>query len=193
NVRNNNYFIIYILTRKSKKSKSYSLQYEGQSLSNKPHGIGVLSKVYTDGSIEKYYSGNFVEGKKQGFGGLWTDNFYYEGDFCNEKRHGFGRIWYKNGSFYQGHWRDGLYDGDGMIIRDNGNRYEGEFMLGKKHGDGIYYHLETGQMQKGHWFNDICKTSTVEDICWRQSAPKPSPYPIPKLVLFIYYYYYHLS
>lgn len=181
------------------------MQYEGQSLSNKPHGFGVVSKIYKNGFSEKYYNGTFVSGKKQGFGGLWTNNFYYEGDFFADKKHGFGRIWYKNGSFYQGNWKDGSYHGDGMIIKgpttckiiiniyrlfsfyillsDNGNRYQGKFIQGRKHGDGIFYHLKTGQMQKGYWINDSCVSSTIEDIYWRQSALQPSPYPIPKLVI----------
>ncbi|CAG5090960.1 Similar to MORN3: MORN repeat-containing protein 3 (Bos taurus), partial [Cotesia congregata] len=174
---------IKILIREPTKSKSYYLQYEGQSLSNKPHGFGVISKIYKNGFSEKYYNGTFVFGKKQGFGGLWTNNYYYEGDFFADKKHGFGRIWYKNGSFYQGNWKDGSYHGDGMIIKDNGNRYQGKFIQGRKHGDGIFYHLKTGQMQKGYWINDTCASSTIEDIYWRQSALQPSPYPIPKLVI----------
>lgn len=64
----------------------------------------------------------------------------------------------------------------------NKNRYEGIFKYGKKHGEGLFYHLQTGQIQKGQWLNDICKTSILQDE-FRNQVKFPTKYPICKIKL----------
>ncbi|XP_078044553.1 uncharacterized protein LOC144474007 [Augochlora pura] len=144
-----------------------------------------MSKIYgppEDGTIRKLYTGQWVNGKRNGFGYNWyEDGSYYEGDFCLNKRHGYGRIWYCSGDYYEGCWKNDLYDGAGLYVQYNGNRYKGEFVAGKKEGRGVYYHIITGQKQSGIWINNMCISGTISDIYWRQSAPRPTPYPIPRV------------
>ncbi|XP_076160139.1 uncharacterized protein LOC143143112 isoform X4 [Ptiloglossa arizonensis] len=156
--------------------------YEGDWLDGKRHGFGVLSKISENGTLRQRYTGDWVAGKKNGFGRSWyEDGSYYEGDFCQNKRQGYGRIWYCNGDYYEGTWFNNLYDGMGMFVKANGNRYEGQFVKGKKEGRGTFYHIITGQEQRGFWSNDTCTNGTISDLYWRQSAPRPTPYPIPRV------------
>lgn len=45
----------------------------------------------------------------------------------NGKRCGRGKQYYRDGSIYEGYWRDGLRHGKGRIIYINGTVYEGEW------------------------------------------------------------------
>lgn len=60
------------------------------------------------------------------------------------------------------------------------SRYEGFFNNGLKHGEGTFYHLLTGQVQKGFWTHGRCITSIMQDEV-RKDASKPSQFPIPKV------------
>lgn len=70
------------------------------------------------------------------------------------------------------------------LLLENGNRYEGHFARGFKNGEGTYYHMHTGQIQKGMWENDVCKVSMVIDE-FRNQVDSPTPYPIPKVISFL--------
>ncbi|XP_050577446.1 MORN repeat-containing protein 3-like isoform X3 [Bombus affinis] len=157
--------------------------YNGSWLNGKKHGCGILSKISKeDHTIHRYYIGQWVAGKKQGFGHNWfEDGSYYEGDFCRNKRHGYGRMWHCNGDYYEGAWKDDFYHGMGLLVKENGNKYEGQFIKGKKEGYGTFYHIITGQEQRGFWTNDWFINGTMSDADFRQSATHPTPYPIPEL------------
>lgn len=66
------------------------------------------------------------------------------------------------------------------FVLANGNRYEGYFARGFKNGEGTFYHMHRGQIQKGIWQDDVCKTSMVQDE-FRQQAQNPTQYPIPSV------------
>ncbi|KAK6625208.1 hypothetical protein RUM43_005499 [Polyplax serrata] len=155
-------------------------QYEGDWDRNKKNGFGVLSKyVPNEKAFHLIYIGDYKNNKKHGQGCMhYDDGSIYEGGFKYDKRHGFGKCWFADGSYYEGCWINDLQDGYGMFVQANGNRYEGEFQNGKKNGLGEFYHLATSQRQIGFWENEICQTSTIEDIKFRQSAKQPTPYPI---------------
>jgi hypothetical protein len=42
-------------------------------------------------------------------------------------REGYGRIILKDGSYYEGKWKNNFQEGKGKIVYSNGNYYEGEF------------------------------------------------------------------
>ncbi|XP_015594249.1 MORN repeat-containing protein 3 isoform X2 [Cephus cinctus] len=162
----------------------YNWLYEGDWLNGLKHGYGTLSRTAKDGTTFKSYTGNWLHGMKHGFGGHWYQNGdYYEGTFQKNKKHGFGHMSYGTKAFYRGMWMDDYPHGKGVLNQANGNTYDGQFFNGKKQGYGVFYHFDTGQLQEGVWDNDICLTSTMKDICWRQSAIHPTPYPIPILQL----------
>lgn len=43
------------------------------------------------------------------------------------QRHGMGTLKWKDGSFYEGHWKDGNAHGMGTLIYADGDKYVGEF------------------------------------------------------------------
>jgi len=57
---------------------------------------------------------------------------------------------------------------------ENGNLYEGQFINGKKEGRGVFSHLDSRQVQAGHWENDDSVKSTIEDVDCRQPAFHPT-------------------
>lgn len=68
-----------------------------------------------------------------------------------------------------------------LYFTDNGNKYEGQFVRGNKEGYGIFYHIVTGQEQRGLWKSDHFINGTILDADFRQAARYPTPYPIPRV------------
>jgi hypothetical protein len=53
-------------------------------------------------------------------------------------RHGRGNIIYRDGSIYEGYWKNDKANGRGILISSAGNIYEGEFKNGKANGFGKF-------------------------------------------------------
>jgi hypothetical protein len=77
------------------------------------------------------YKGDFKDGKQSGKGKLsWKDGSKYEGDFKNSIRHGFGVQTYSKddaADYYEGHWKDDKKSGKGKFVWKNGTKQEGIF------------------------------------------------------------------
>lgn len=93
--------------------------YEGETLNNLYHGIGVYA---------------------------WRNGDRYEGAWANNRREGRG-IWiwgdesFSRGDRYSGEWHLDKKHGQGAYHQANGDVYEGEFKEDKRHGNGIYRKL----------------------------------------------------
>ena len=73
-------------------------RHEGEWVNDAQHGHGL--ETFPTGS----YDGNFVNGKKEGFGRLKVENDgTYEGEFVNDMFHGQGK--------YHWLWEDKTYSG----------------------------------------------------------------------------------
>ena len=79
-----------------------------------------------------------------------TVNERYEGEFLNGKRHGFGSYFYANGSKYIGEWSNDRTNGKGTMIFASGAKYIGEVKNGKRHGQGSYFYVD-GERLTGKW------------------------------------------
>ncbi|XP_037930359.1 MORN repeat-containing protein 3-like [Teleopsis dalmanni] len=158
------------------------MAYDGQWLDGKRHGFGTMRKSKPDGTYEKYYVGDWKCDKKSGEGKQFFPDGVYYGWWRNNRRDGLGIMWFEDGTCYLGEWRSDYYHGVGVFFYLNGNRYEGHYAQGLKNGEGTFYHNHTGQIQKGMWENDICKTSMIIDE-FRNQVDHPSEYPIPPLRL----------
>ncbi len=171
--------------------------YIGNFLEGKPSGE--LS-LFRSGKL--FYSGYWCQGAFDGEGtlyggdgsvksGIWkngtlvsadveieTEVGRYEGLVSHSKPNGFGRLLYKNGSEYEGEWKDGEWEGIGQYIvqndtitsewkkgKANGNtvivsgdyQYEGQFLDDLPNGTGSLYNTnpESQYIYAGEWRNGL--------------------------------------
>ncbi len=128
-----------------------------------PNGIGV--SISTSKNNQVKYCGEFVNGKKDGYG-VWFKNSnifmghfdqdmkcgygveinrincrkHYEGYYKDDKYSGKGKQYDFNGMLlYEGDFEEGIYHGKGIQYKNGKKRYEGEFMKGVYHGKGTLY------------------------------------------------------
>ncbi|XP_058793979.1 MORN repeat-containing protein 3-like [Phymastichus coffea] len=158
--------------------------YNGEWKEGARHGFGTLSKISSSKCPQSrtvIHMGCWCRGKKHGYGLHWYADSFYKGYFEDGRKKGYGQMWWYSGQYYEGIWENDQFHGKGKIYLTNCNVYEGQFANGKKEGYGIYYHRNTGQIQRGYWTNDMCTEGTMEDAYFRQSSTRPTSYPIPKL------------
>lgn len=77
--------------------------YSGETMNGRPHGAGVMSFVDGDGEITASYRGDFVEGRRSGYG-----------------------VGQSGGAVWSGQWRNDEAAGPGVLEATDGRRYEGE-------------------------------------------------------------------
>ncbi len=140
-------------------------RYRGEFRQGQYHGNGRLEYL---GSGE-IYKGNWVRGKKQGRGIMWsrsafwssTNNIYdiYIGNWRDDRRNGQGtqafmildwvedrnsETWLINNTEnYTGELLNDIFNGNGTYRWADGTKYTGGWAAGKKHGRG-YYDFGTG-------------------------------------------------
>ena len=78
----------------------------------------------------------------------------YHGQWTKEGlREGKGiQIW-KDGSKYEGYWKNDQANGLGRLIHADGDCYQGEWLNDKAHGRGTYEHID-GAKYIGEWKED---------------------------------------
>ena len=90
-----------------------------------PHGRGV--QILPDGAV---YSGDFVDGKREGNGRLSTvSGDVYDGKWKNGQRHGHGVETDMTGVRYEGYWKNGRKVGRGRFKYADG--FEQQVIVGK--------------------------------------------------------------
>ena len=78
----------------------------------------------------------------------------YQGQWTKEGlRHGKGVQVWKDGSKYEGYWKNDMANGRGRLIHSDGDVYEGEWLNDKAHGRGTYVHMD-GAQYTGEWRED---------------------------------------
>ena len=78
----------------------------------------------------------------------------YQGQWTKEGlRHGRGVQVWKDGSKYEGYWKNDMANGRGRLIHSDGDVYEGEWLNDKAHGRGTYVHMD-GAQYTGEWRED---------------------------------------
>ncbi len=75
------------------------------------------------------------------------------GEIRNGKANGKGVAVWKNGSTYQGDWKDNLRHGRGVFTWVDGEKYSGEYRNDLRHGEGVYT-AKTGERYEGEWADD---------------------------------------
>jgi hypothetical protein len=156
----------------------YALTVEGNFENGEPSGKCLA--VYANGTV---YDGEFVNGKRQGFGICkykdgkgknydgsdcidghdykGEEGFTYEGEWYQNKRHGKGKLKNAEGTIIlEGIWENNqiknnqIKNGTGTKIYDNGDVYDGEWKEGKHHGKGKYLFVD-GSIYEGEWKDSL--------------------------------------
>ena len=137
-------------------------------------GRGVYK--YENGEV---YEGEWVDGKREGFGILKSKNSVnlYSGDWSNDVFHGQGvlknsapvqssePINYKDlntvnelWTVFEGEFKNGLKDGLGTFTFTNGEKFNGKFSNGEIEGEGTFQTLD-GDFILGNWVANILETT----------------------------------
>ncbi|CAD7964388.1 unnamed protein product [Amoebophrya sp. A120] len=93
---------------------------------------------------QSQYDGQWVNGKKSGFGQeIWFDDrTRYIGQFENGLKHGQGKYIWRSGNIYEGEFEDDIVNGYGTLWWPDDREYEGEWKNGVQHGKGIFVDKE---------------------------------------------------
>lgn len=146
-------------------STSRTFEYFGDIAGGTLTGSGILLLRSSDGKLEKWYEGGFLNGKYAGTGTLYGERgrVAYTGGFANGLPNGTGRE-YLTGVVtgagnpilvYAGQYKDGLYHGEGVLYYQSGFiRYRGSFVNGRMQGTGrLYYDMRNaGTGEQGIWY-----------------------------------------
>ena len=130
---------------------SDDLVYNGQMLSGRRHGKGVIKNA----SGLTIYDGYFKDDLYEGEGTLVYDNgFVYNGQFERGKRTNKGFLFSSDEKYkYEGQWANDVKSGNGTESYPDGSYYTGEFSLNKKNGRGVYY-MNDGSIYEGEFLDD---------------------------------------
>lgn len=90
------------------------------------HGFGVY--IYDDPTGTCRYEGHWAKDQKNGKGVLkMKDGSVYEGQFKDGFYHDTGILKWANGDVYDGRWKKGRMEGPGQFRRSNGLNLKGSF------------------------------------------------------------------
>jgi len=119
--------------------------------------IGDFKSDLFDGKVNKFSSFffKFFENKNKKGQYTYTNGDIYSGDFLSGKKHGYGVLQQKNICTYQGEWENDIFNGQGILTKEDGISFQGFFTNGKlnnleksiiKYSNGDNY---TGQVNNG--------------------------------------------
>lgn len=115
----------------------------------------------------KIFEGYFREGRKHGFGVLFSSDFtqvIYRGGWNLDMKDGYGTVYYeKNNTIkecnrkYQGNWEYDCYHGKGIEFWENGNKkYKGNWDSGTLDGNVYEYNRNGDLIKQSFWRLDQC-------------------------------------
>ncbi|MGB0525418.1 MAG: SpoIIE family protein phosphatase [Flammeovirgaceae bacterium] len=81
------------------------------------------------------------------------DGSKYEGHFKNGKREGQGTLTYRNGDIVTGQWHNDRLNGKAELIKANGDRFDGNWKNNAKYGQGKY-EWKDGSSYIGEWYSN---------------------------------------
>jgi len=133
--------------------------YEGEWKDDRWNGKG------THTTAVFVYVGDFVRGKKEGFGKCeYESGAYYEGPWKEGKEHGSFGIYVDNNSWetkYEGEWENGQRIGKGVVTYHSGAKWEGNFLNNKPSGNGKL-NYENGVILTGKWKSGMLEYGKCE-------------------------------
>lgn len=101
------------------------------------------------------YIGETLDGKAHGIGvAVFDKKGFYEGQWVNNRCNGTGTYYWQNGDTYTGHYLDGYRTGFGTYTFVTGEVYSGEWKNNLRHGTGTLRNKRGKIMFEGEWKDD---------------------------------------
>lgn len=126
-------------------------EYSGEFVNGKQEGYGIMTFANRD-----KYDGDWMNGLMDGQGKYYfydnekkTYNASYKGQFVKGCREGVGRMEYNNRDVYEGQWQNNFRTGNGVCWYANGDCYHGLWRFDKKL-RGVF-HKENGEKYDGEF------------------------------------------
>jgi len=125
--------------------------YTGQVVDGKRQGHGLWQS--STGQYEGQWKADAQHGKGRQ---TWSDGRVYDGQFDHGRFSGHGRmVWHTQKGLltYEGQYKDDLKHGSGRFVWADGRTYDGEWQNGKRHGKGMYMNARC-ERKVGFWVDD---------------------------------------
>jgi len=91
---------------------------------------------------------------------VYRDGSKYEGGWKDGMKHGYGVMSYTTGHVYKGNYINGVVNGQGFVTFRNGDTYKGNYKDNKKHGNGVYT-WRNGDKYEGNWLLNLSNGSGI--------------------------------
>jgi hypothetical protein len=115
---------------------SNSQKYVGQWNKNrKKEGRGIIA--LNTSVLIGYFVAGLANGKCKLFDAK-MENLNFDGNYVDGKRNGFGILNFNNGDRYEGNFKDNLKEGEGIYYYKSGASWKGNFTNDKMNGEGVY-------------------------------------------------------
>ena len=98
----------------------------------------IIKKPCMKSEYEVIYKGEWnLLNKREGKGiQIWKDGSKYEGYWKNDMANGYGRMIHSDGDSYEGEWLNDLHNGYGIYYNADGSSFQGYWRKDKQHGKG---------------------------------------------------------
>ena len=142
-------------------------EYTGEYSNNSLNGHGVM--VYSN---NQSYDGEWLNGKRHGFGEFKSTDGSYEGEWKDDKPNGHGVHKHKYTDstgkevedVYIGQFKDSCFDGYGTLTSTLGTKYAGDWVKDERHGHGVFTkqkvvtfegaNIDVQSVYTGQWVNN---------------------------------------
>ncbi len=110
-----------------------------------------------DNEFNNVYTGQLEGAILNGFGELRSQliNRIYTGNFVNNKKDGYGEQSFDDGSIYRGQWKNDVFDGYGTHTLPDGRIVSGNYIEGEKKGELIVTHPSDQKVKEVWDFGDM--------------------------------------
>jgi hypothetical protein len=82
---------------------------------------------------------------------MWKDGSKYEGEWKDNNLHGYGIYYFNDNKIFKGEFRNNMMNGYGEFIWKDGKKYYGYYHNDKKDGFGIHYWTSPDRLYLGFW------------------------------------------
>ena len=150
------------VSREAPDSGFFLATYNGDWSGDLFHGYGELRYGYGSLKDNDFYIGNWVCGKKHGYGHEGVNEISYEGEWCDDKKHGFGVLTYYGDLVNVDTYTSKVTSQDDYDIQ---KKYVGNWENGKRHGYGVTECYEMFSAERTYttatWINDVPHNESI--------------------------------